>query len=241
MTDTLARDLVAHLAQSRDELADPSVSDEAIAASLAEMVGQNDYPCLGARSVFRRDTAEIAVLSSMAGEDVESLGERLRAFATEHEGSPELASFLAVFRDPVPDSEAGFEAALWSVLRQLHQRDDVPWAADVASDPSDPRFAFSFAGTPYFIVGLHPAASRIARRAPLPTIVFNLHRQFERLREDGTFGRMRTAIRRRDERLQGSVNPVVDDYGSASAARQYSGRAVEEGWRAPWPAEGTDS
>lgn len=70
--------------------------------------------------------------------------------------------------------------------------------------------------------------------------MFNLHRQFERLRSDGTFAGMRTAIRRRDERLDGSLNPMVDDYESTSAAPQYSGRAVDHDWRAPFSPRGSN-
>ncbi|MGL4175530.1 MAG: YqcI/YcgG family protein, partial [Dermatophilaceae bacterium] len=87
---------------------------------------------------------------------------------------------------------------------------------------------------------LHPNASRVARRAPLPTLVFNLHEQFERLRADGRFPRMRDAIRRRDKDLQGSLNPMVTDHGQASEARQYSGRAVPSDWSPPFaPAAGS--
>ena len=229
--------LEAHLARSHDCLG-PSAGDATIAAALAEMVAHPDYPCLGARSVFRRAAAEVLVLEGTGPDDLATLARRLRAFAAQHDGGEELVSFLTVFRSPVPASELEFEAMLWGVLQDLHDHDDEAWAADVASDPTDPRFAFSVGGTPFFVVGLHPAASRIARRAPLPTVVFNLHRQFERLRADGTFARMRTAIRRRDERLQGSVNPMMDDYGATSAARQYSGRAVEPAWRAPFTSRG---
>src|SRR6476620_7390004 len=81
-----------------------------------------------------------------------------------------------------------------------------------AQTAGGPHFAFSLAGTAYFVVGLHPAASRIARRTPLPTLVFNLHEQFEELRQSERFERMRDTIRRRDQALQGSVNPMVADH-----------------------------
>ena len=45
---------------------------------------------------------------------------------------------------------------------------------------------------------------------------------------------MRDKIRERDERLQGSTNPMVADYGASSEARQYSGRRVGPGWEAPF-------
>ena len=103
----------------------------------------------------------------------------------------------------------------------------------MGSDPNDPHFAFSAGGTAYFIVGLHPAASRVARRAPLPTLVFNPHDQFEELRAEGRFDGMRTTIRRRDEDLQGFVNPMVADHGDSTEALQYSGRRHTAGWEPP--------
>lgn len=232
---TAAHAHAAHAAAANNDInADHIDADHIDAAELlGEMVARSDYPCLGARSVFRRDAAEIHVLPSMDG-SLDALAGALRTFGAAHDGSEELASFVTVFREPVPTTEEEFEAALWGVLQRLHDIDEAPWPADVAQDPDDPRFAFSFAGTPFFIVGLHPWSSRKARRSPLPMMVFNLHRQFERLRADGQFERMRTMIRRRDERLQGTVNPMVEDYGTSSAARQYSGRAVGPQWRAPF-------
>ena len=93
--------------------------------------------------------------------------------------------------------------------------------------------AFSVGGTAYFIVGLHPGASRVARRAPLPTLVFNPHDQFEQLRVEGRFEGMRTSIRRRDTDLQGSLNPMVADHGDSTEALQYSGRRHPDGWEPP--------
>ena len=85
------------------------------------------------------------------------------------------------------------------------------------------------------MVGLHPRASRDARRAGSPIVVFNPHRQFERLRDEDRYTRMRDIIRRRDEQLQGTINPMMGDFGRASEARQYSGRRVEPDWQPPEP------
>jgi FPC/CPF motif-containing protein YcgG len=65
-------------------------------------------------------------------------------------------------------------------------------------------------------------------------LVFNRHEQFEKLRSDGKWKRMQKSIRKRDRALQGSVNPMLDDFGEASEARQYSGRAVEDNWQPPF-------
>lgn len=210
-------------------------------AGFAAHIAETEFPCLGARSVMRRDAADIVVLKAAGPAELHRLGRALAAFTVETADAEDFVSFVAIFRDPIPASEADFEAFLWRVLQHLHDTDDRPWADDVSSDPGSPHFEFSHAGTPLFVVGLHPEASRMARRTPLPTLVFNLHRQFEQMRADGHYDRMRDQIRRRDVRLQGSVNPMVDDFGSTPPARQYSGRAVEDGWVAPFCPHGESS
>ena len=205
-----------------------------VVGALEEMVGHPDYPCLGARSVFRRDAVTTVVLEDLTdtapGGSLDRLGESLRTYVDEVDPEGDLVSFVACFRGPEELSERAFEAALWGALQHLHDRDDHPWAEGVASDPDNPHFAFSVAGTAFFVVGLHPGASRVARRAPVPTLVFNLHEQFERLRADGRFERMRDTIRRRDTELQGTPNPMAVDHGIRSEARQYSGRVVPDSW-----------
>jgi FPC/CPF motif-containing protein YcgG len=64
--------------------------------------------------------------------------------------------------------------------------------------------------------------------------VFNPRAQFERLRAEGTFERLRTVVRERDLEVQGSLNPNLADFGEQSEARQYSGRATEPQWRCPF-------
>jgi FPC/CPF motif-containing protein YcgG len=66
--------------------------------------------------------------------------------------------------------------------------------------------------------------------------VFNLHGQFEQLRADGRYVKLRQAIVRRDVAYAGSANPMLAVHGKSSAARQYSGRAVEPGWHCPFRA-----
>lgn len=212
-----------------------SAPDVDVVGAIAEMVAHPDYPCLGARSVFRRDAATVVVLDDMeSGESRDELARALTDYGAEADPAGAFVSFVAVFRGPQVRDERHFEALLWDVLQHLHDEDEQPWAEGVAADPEKAHFAFSHAGVPYFIVGLHPRASRIARRAPLPTLVFNLHEQFELLRGEGGFERMRDTIRRRDAALQGEVNPMASDHGESSEARQYSGRRVESDWEAPF-------
>jgi FPC/CPF motif-containing protein YcgG len=202
---------------------------------LSEQILGPEYPCLGARSVFKRERATVVLHDDLeAPETARALLEQLREYAATVDPEEGFVSFVAGFRGPEVRDEKHFEEMLWGLLQRLHDVDEQPWAPEVSADPNDPHFAFSIAGTPFFIVGLHPKASREARRMPLPVLVFNLHEQFESLREEGGFERMRDTIRRRDEELQGSINPMVSDHGETSEARQYSGRKLEKAWEAPF-------
>ena len=83
---------------------------------------------------------------------------------------------------------------------------------------------------------MHPGASRKARRFGCAALVFNLHSQFETLRGDGRYEKLRAAITGRDIAFSGSRNPMMKRHGEASEARQYSGREVGARWRCPFSA-----
>lgn len=197
------------------------------------------FSCVGGRAAVRQETYRFGLYERMAtSASTAALAIDLRAFLADDDlrGKP-LTAFVASFVEPVPIDETSFEALLWQTLQQLHDGDDQPWADGRAPDPDDPAFSFSFAGTSFFIVGLHANSSRFARRFAWSTLVFNPHAQFDRLRSEGRYGRFRDQIRARDRALQGSVNPMLRDFGEQSEARQYSGRAVGEDWKCPFHAQ----
>lgn len=219
----------------------PAPAEAHLKAAVAAMVADPEYPCVGAKSVFNRKDARMVVLDRLADpEATVTLLAELARFAADHppvepdpDANPRLASFVAAFRGPVPATEEEFEELLWRQLALLHGADHEDWDRSVSSDPANPHFGFSVAGRGFFVIGMHPAASRLARRTPVPVLVFNLHDQFEQLRASGRYYRVRDVVRRRDARLQGEVNPMVADHGTRSEAPQYSGRLVPAGWRPP--------
>ena len=161
---------------------------------------------------------------------------RLAAFSDEHPDPGNFpVSLVSTFGDRF-DDEIAFERAMWSMLQMLHEHDRKAFAWDptVGDDPTSSDFSFSIAGRAFFVVGLHPRASRLSRRAPFPCVAFNFHNQFESLKASGKYESMQSAIRSRDLQLQGSINPVLARFGEVSEARQYAGRAVESGWHCPF-------
>ena len=208
------------------------------------VIGDAGYPCVGAKSAFNNDSYRLGVYDDLAGDDATAgLCRDLFIFSREFEAiDARFATFAATFRGPLDVDEVEFERLLWTQLQKLHVA-DAPlhdWDGRVSSDPDDPHFSFSFAGRAFFIVGLHPRASRVARRFPYPTLIFNAHEQFELLRSEGKMERMKQVIRRKDEELQGGPNPLLRDFGDESEARQYSGRAVEDDWSPPFSAVGAE-
>jgi FPC/CPF motif-containing protein YcgG len=213
---------------------------ESVHQSFREHVLDQDFPCVGGKSAIVNDTYRFGLYPEMnTREATAGLAYDLWEYALERPAfATDYATFIASFAAPVASDERDWEKMLWSQLQSLHELDRKhhAWDASVSSDPEDPAFSFSFAGTAFFIIGLHPRSSRYARRFAWPTLVFNAHVQFERLREQNLFERMRETVRARDRKLQGSLNPNLSNYGERSEARQYSGRAVEEEWRCPFRA-----
>jgi hypothetical protein len=122
-------------------------------------------------------------------------------------------------------NEREFHDGLWKQLQSLHDLDarSNPWAPGVSSDVQASTFSFSVASRAFFVVGMHPSASRLARRAPCPALVFNFHEQFNAMKASGLYDKMQGAIRQRDIALQGDINPALARFGEASEALQYSG------------------
>jgi FPC/CPF motif-containing protein YcgG len=196
------------------------------------------FSCLGGRSALNRGTYRFGAYAELDDAAVtEGLARDLYAFARERAGfRSTFTTFAAVFRADRGLDEPAFERALWSQLQRLHDLDAQhhAWDPSVGNDPADPNFSFSIAGTAYFVVGMHPNASRRSRRFAWPMLVFNAHAQFEHLRKAGTLGGLQDQIRRREISLDGSINANLTEYGKDSEAKQYSGRPTAANWACPF-------
>lgn len=221
--------------------------DDALAEELRRFIRAPDFPCVGAKSALARGHLEILEARDIesAWDDV-AICQALLEFAGTPRDPDKFASFAVIFEGPGDLSEHAFEKRLWERVQSLSDKDlwlGQPYDENVSADPENPHFSLSFGGRAFFVVGLHPKASRKARRFAAPVLVFNLHEQFERLRADQRYEKMRAAILDRDIGYSGSVNPMLARHGSTSEARQYSGREVGEDWACPftYAGEGRDA
>lgn len=198
-----------------------------------------EFPCVGAKAAANREGIRFVVARDFgsAWDDLRIMP-GLLDIARRYRADPiPFQSLVVLFESGAPGDEQGFEKQLWARLQSLSDKDQ--WLGQrpdprVAHDPDDPHFAMSFGGEAFFVVGLHPRASRPARRFETAAMVFNLHDQFERLRAEGRYEKLRGTILERDRKLAGSINPMLGQHGTISAARQYSGRVVDESWRCPF-------
>jgi uncharacterized protein len=210
---------------------------------LRGLVLSEQFSCDGGKAALRRGTYAFGFYASLLSPgSLSGLASDLYTFVTDvTTAEAQFTTFIASFEGPHPASEEDFERTLWRSLQHLHDLDHPfdEWAPTVSADPEDPEFSFSFAGTAFFVVGLHAASSRAARRFAWPTLVFNPRQQFDDLRASGRYSRFKQVIRRAEVVLQGSTNPMLSDHGSQSEARQYSGRDVDADWRCPFHAKTT--
>src|SRR5690554_5044386 len=201
-----------------------------------DFVVSENHPCIMAQTVFAQQEYEFSIQGKLGFKrSAKTLLEDLENFIEEYDFSDNrFKSFVAVFHETEVATEIEFENLLWRQLQLMHHIDNKSWDHRVSDEPNNKNFSFSLGGRAFFVVGLHPKSSRMSRRAPYPTLVFNLHWQFEKLREMGVYERVRDKIRKRDAELQGDINPMLADYGESSEAKQYSGRYLEKNWKCPF-------
>lgn len=214
-------------------------SQHPLARELKDFIKDPTFPCVGAKSALSRGQMRVLVARDIAsGWDDTRIYPALLAFICRYRGQPDLfQSFAVVFEGANPLSEEEFEGHLWARAQSLSDKDSFlgqRYDARVEPDPDNPHFSLSFGGEAFFLVGLHPGASRPARRFSRPVIVFNIRAQFEQLRQQGRYEKLRESILSRDVALAGSMNPMIARHGETSEARQYSGREVGDDWICPF-------
>lgn len=216
---------------------------ESLTERFKTFVRASAFPCVGAKSALGKDQMVIVEAGDIrCPRDDRRIYEALVRFAADFKTDPALfRTFVVLFDTAETLSEPAFEQALWVRVQALHDLDvarGFGWDPRVSADSESPEFSLSFASEAFYLVGLHPGASRPARRFSAPALVFNTHAQFEQLRADGRYESLRERIIDRDIAVAGSANPMLARHGEASEARQYSGRAVDDAWQCPFKFNG---
>jgi uncharacterized protein len=195
------------------------------------------FPCVGARAALADNNIRCMVFDHMAcPKDDRLILQFLYDFVDEYRRTKKIfLSAAIVFKEPQVCDEEMFDRLMWQRLQALADLDAEKYAYDhrVDANPSSPNFSFSLKEEAFFIVGMHPSGNRKARQFKHPCLVFNPHAQFEELRKTNRYERMKEVVRKRDMALDGSVNPMLKDFGESSEVYQYSGRVYDDKWQCP--------
>ncbi|BDM70334.1 hypothetical protein HEK616_38210 [Streptomyces nigrescens] len=213
-------------------------SAAAVRSELDRFIQSREFSCLGARAALKRDTITHRHYQRMGNErsaqenyrDLLEYVAALRPLLSDQS----FRTFVATFDEPGNVDELAYEGLIWQHLQLMHDIDSRTFGLDdgASSDPRTPNFGFHTGGHAFFVVGMHPGASRASRRFSTSAIAFNSLAQFVLLGEK--FYSMQGAIRRREAKNNGSVNPSFTVYEYEQPARHFSGRFTEEDWTCPY-------
>jgi len=215
-----------------------SSSIKTIEDEFKDYINDESFPCVGAKSALAQSSMVFYCAQSISDSAYDDdLYNSLKNFGQKLDlDGISLQSFILIFSDEQQFSEIEFENLLWAKLQSLHGIDvanKVDWSTDCESLPESSKFSMSIAGCSFFIIGIHCGASRSARKFKYPAMVFNSHAQFEILRKNGKYKKLQKIIRKKDLEINGSINPMVKNFGEGAEASQYSGRHVDESWKCP--------
>ena len=163
-------------------------NSDPLAEKFCRFISRPGFPCVGAKSALAKKQLQFVVARDIGSAwDDMRIYPALFNFTRRYRARKRLfQSFVVLFRGPQSLTELDYERCLWERIQSLTDKDT--WHGQrhdsrVSADPANPHFSLSFGGEAFFVVGLHPGASRPARRFACPAIVFNLHDQFEEMRK----------------------------------------------------------
>ncbi|MFT7400900.1 MAG: FPC/CPF motif-containing protein YcgG [Hydrogenophaga sp.] len=164
---------------------DPASPSNAAGDLFSSYVLERSTPCVMARCMVNRKQVFLASCGELGDADrCADVYHDLHEVLAASEADSSLYSLLAVSPSQASHMEKAFARALWDQLNGIHQvdRNLFFWGSCVSQDPADPKLSFSVGGTAWYVVGLHPGASRSSRQFAVPTLISNRHAQFSALR-----------------------------------------------------------
>lgn len=205
---------------------------------IRSLIMQKNFPCVAAvQSLALKDYEIVEGRCFGSGRDSASIRQGILDFLETWKASRSTTSTLWITypKDSVT-SEDDFEKRFWDELSHLSsvELSKTDWAEGWSADPNDRNFTLCIGGFAFFVVGLHPHASRPGRKFPHPAIVMNVFDQFEDLEAKGQYVPMVQKNRERDVKFSGSVNPMAEKFGDGWEAIQFSGKTHDEAWKCPF-------
>ncbi|SFJ92559.1 hypothetical protein SAMN02799624_06616 [Paenibacillus sp. UNC496MF] len=115
------------------------------------------FPCVFGATGFIRGQLRYSFLEDTGQESLRQLSEALHQYLKIGRDLGPYTSFIVFFNIDRSDDMAAYEQLFWDILNRLHRLDPTEWPASIPTDPEDPKWEFSFAGEPMFVVCNTPA------------------------------------------------------------------------------------
>jgi FPC/CPF motif-containing protein YcgG len=131
------------------------------------------FPCVFGAAGFVKDQLRYIFLDDAEEQSIKQLSESLLSYLKIGRELGPYTSFIA-FMDLERDKDIEeYERLFWNVLNRLHTFDPHEWPDHIPADPSDPKWEFSFASEPMFVVCNTPAhVLRRSRRSKTFMLTF---------------------------------------------------------------------
>jgi uncharacterized protein len=212
--------------------------DQNIVSEYMAHIANKSFPCIAAKAALSENHIKTFVANHLAcPNDDQHILDFLYEFVDLYRASKEFYhSAVVIFKGPMQCDEEVFDEMLWNRLQAISNLDAqrYRWDTRVDRDAQSPNFSYSIKEEAFYIIALHSNSSRKARQFKYATLVFNPHEQFQKLRALNRYLPMRHAVRKRDVKLSGSVNPMLADFGESSEVFQYSGKRYDSKWKCPF-------
>jgi FPC/CPF motif-containing protein YcgG len=175
------------------------------------------FPCIFGSDALRRGSLRFTFVPA-GGERVGYLADALGEFVEAAPGLGRRTSLVAFFQ-PAERLETldDYDRYSWSLLQAVHDRDPVPWPADIPVDTENPEWEFCFAGMPMFVVVNTPAHKRrMSRYFDYLCITFQPRFVFDDIAESSAQGRNARKIIRERLNVYDALppTPLLGSYGT---------------------------
>lgn len=183
---------------SDDRVAPPGSWRRRAADRLVGTLGSRTepFPCIFGVDALRKGGLRFLFVDAAdSDQGAATLAAGLRQFVATFPLLPKRSSLVSFLDVPAYGTVEAYQEAFWRTLSRLHRVDDAQWPADIATDPDDPWWEFSFAGMPMFVVCATAAhGARRSRAADGMMITFQPRPVFDGLEPQTRAGRQARAV-----------------------------------------------
>ncbi|MCA0989527.1 YqcI/YcgG family protein [Guptibacillus algicola] len=158
------------------------------------------YPCVPGKMGFLEDSLRFGFAKPPSEEkSYDQLASLLKKYGEVSRQTGKYASLVVFFEGHEDKSIEEYQDMFWTLLNEVHQRDEAEWPEDIPTDPHNQAWEFCFDGEPYFCFCATPAHRlRKSRSFPYFMLAFQPRWVFDEINATTSLGqKLKKVIRNR--------------------------------------------